>query len=139
MAEAIAEKYVHNKKSNAKKYIKRRNGFLKLIYVSFIIISLASAVFILTNYEKITSLNLEIREVDAMILEAEKSEMNLQAKIEKIKSERDIIEEAQTKLGMIYPEKDQVVYFSLEDNEVINNDLNFVTTIFSTFTGLKDN
>lgn len=130
---------VHNKKSNAKKYIKRRNIFLKIIYTSFMMISIASAIFILTNYEKITSLNFEIRQVDAIILEAEKTEMNLQAKIEKVKSGKDIVDEAQTKLGMIYPERDQVVYFTLEDTEIESKNENMLSTIFSTITGIKDN
>lgn len=133
-----AKKIVHNKKSNAKIISKRKNTLLVSIYVLFAIISIASAIFILSNYQKITALNFEIRQVNAIISEAEKTNMNLTAEMENIKGNKDIIQEAKTKLGMVHPESDQIVYFTLDDNQVETKDTNLVTTIFSTLTGFND-
>ena len=60
-----------------KKLAKRRKTFLTLLYTFFVLISIVSAIFILSNYAKITSLNFEIRRIDAIIVEAEKTELNL--------------------------------------------------------------
>ena len=120
----------HNKKN-----AKRRKVFFSLLYTAFILISIASAIFMLSNYEKITSLNFEIRRIDAIIVEAEKTELNLQAKVEEIKSNRDIVDEAKTKLGMVFPDNNQVVYFTLRDTEVVEEEKGVISSIFSTITG----
>ncbi|WP_054251885.1 cell division protein FtsL [Neofamilia massiliensis] len=130
---------VHNNSQNNinSKYIRRRKVFLKIVYSSFLFVLLASAIFILSNYTKITALNVEIRKLDAKIEQVEKEQMNLRAEIEKIKSERDIVHEARTKLGMVYPDKSQIVYFTLEESDEVNTDKekNFIASIFSTLTG----
>lgn len=130
---------VHNnsQKNISKKYTRRRKAFLIILYSSFVFVLLASAIFILSNYTKITALNVEIRKLDAKIEQVEKEKMNLRAHIEQIKSERDIVHEARTKLGMVYPEKSQIVYFTLEESEEkdIEKEKNFIASIFSTFTG----
>ena len=104
----------------------------------FTIISIASAIFILSNYQKITALNFEIRQVDAIIVEAEKTQLNLVAEIENIKGTKDIVAEAQNKLGMVYPEQDQVVFFTLEDTAGPERQEGIVSTIFSTLTGYHE-
>lgn len=125
-----------HKRSNKKKSIKktkRRNIFLTFVYTSFLLITVASAIFILSNYEKITALNFEIDKLDAIMIESEKTEMNLQAKVEEVKSRVDIVHEAKTKLGMVFPESDQIVYFTLEDTP--EGEESFISSIFSTITG----
>lgn len=122
------------KKPN-KKLAKRRKIFITLFYASFLLISIASAIFMLSNYEKITSLNFEIRRINAIMIEAEKTELNLQAKVEEIKSNRDIVDEAKTKLGMVFPDNNQVVYFTLRDTEMIEEERGVISSIFSTITG----
>lgn len=126
---------VHKKRIRKKsvKKTKRRNIFLTFVYTSFLLISIASAIFILSNYQKITALNFEIDNLNAIMVESEKTEMNLNAKIEEVKSDVDIVHEAKTKLGMVFPESDQVVYFSLEDSN--SGEESFISSIFSTFTG----
>lgn len=132
-----AKKNVHNKKSKLKK-ISKKNAALASVYVLFTIISIASAIFILSNYQKITALNFEIRQVDAIIVEAEKTQLNLVAEIENIKGTKDIVAEAQNKLGMVYPEQDQVVFFTLEDTAGPERQEGIVSTIFSTLTGYHE-
>lgn len=121
-----------------KKLAKRRKTFLTLLYTFFVLISIVSAIFILSNYAKITSLNFEIRRIDAIITEAEKTELNLHAKVEEIKSKRDIVDEAKTKLGMVFPENNQVVYFTLRDTERVEEDKGIISSIFSTLIGNRE-
>lgn len=132
-----ASQTVQNNKNKLKQIrnLKKRRRFLVLIYLSFLAISIASAIFMLSNYEKITSLNFEIRNINAIIVESKKTELNLKAKVEEIKSDRDIVEEARTKLGMIFPDNNQVIYFTLRDTEKAQEDEGLISTIFSTFTG----
>ncbi|MDO5028380.1 MAG: septum formation initiator family protein [Bacillota bacterium] len=134
-----SEAQVHNNTQikKTKKYAKRRKFFLKILYSTFAFVLLASAIFILSNYTKITALNVEIRNLDAKIVQVEKKQMNLRAEIEKIKSQRDIVHEARTKLGMVYPDQSQIVYFTLEDSDDqdLPKEKNFISGIFSTLTG----
>lgn len=127
-----------NNKTQNKKLVRRRKIFLTLLYTSFLLISIASAIFMLSNYAKITSLNFEIRRIDAIITEAEKTELNLHAKVEEIKSKRDIVDEAKTKLGMVFPENNQVVYFTLRDTERVEEDKGIISSIFSTLIGNRE-
>lgn len=120
---------------NNKPYLKRRRALLMAAYSLFFVFAIASSILTLSNYTKITALNVEIRNVDAKIVQVEKEQMNLVAEIERIKSEKDIVQEAKTKLGMVYPEKSQIVYFTLEDTDTIKSKGNFVANIFSTLTG----
>lgn len=124
----------NNAVKHNKKVAKRRKVFFSLLYTAFFLVSIASAIFMLSNYEKITSLNFEIRRIDAIMVEAEKTELNLQAKVEEIKSNRDIVDEAKTKLGMVFPDNNQIVYFTLRDTEVIE-EKGVISSIFSTITG----
>ncbi|MFB0972669.1 MAG: hypothetical protein QMB54_06770 [Neofamilia sp.] len=124
-----------NNKTQNKKLVRRRKIFLTLLYTSFLLIS---TIFMLSNYAKITSLNFEIRRIDAIITEAEKTELNLHAKVEEIKSKRDIVDEAKTKLGMVFPENNQVVYFTLRDTERVEEDKGIISSIFSTLIGNRE-
>ena len=81
---------------------------------------------------------IEIRRIDAIIVEAEKTELNLHAKVEEIKSNRDIVDEAKTKLGMVFPESNQIIYFTLKDTERVEEEKGVVTSIFSTLIGNRE-
>lgn len=130
--------YSANEKiGTAKKPIKRvksaSNKKIKFLYAGFCIISVFLSIFILSNYAQITSLNVEINKTNAIINELKKTETSLIAKVEELKSNSDIVYEAQTKLGMVFPEKEQIVYFSL--NQALPENETFIARIVSILTG----
>lgn len=130
--------YSANEKiETAKKPIKRvksaSNKKIKFLYAGFCIISVFLSIFILSNYAQITSLNVEINKTNAIINELKKTETSLIAKVEELKSNSDIVYEAQTKLGMVFPEKEQIVYFSL--NQALPENETFIARIVSILTG----
>lgn len=130
--------YSANEKiETAKKPIKRvksaSNRKIKFLYAGFCIISVFLSIFILSNYAQITSLNVEINKTNAIINELKKTETSLIAKVEELKSNSDIVYEAQTKLGMVFPEKEQIVYFSL--NQALPENETFIARIVSILTG----
>ena len=57
---------------------------------------------------------------------------------EEIKSNRDIVDEAKTKLGMVFPESNQIIYFTLKDTERVEEEKGVVTSIFSTLIGNRE-
>ena len=78
-------------------------------------------------------MNVEINKTNAIINELKKTETSLIAKVEELKSNSDIVYEAQTKLGMVFPEKEQIVYFSL--NQALPENETFIARIVSILTG----
>lgn len=112
---------------------KVRKSKIKFLYLGFAFFALVLSVFILSNYAQITSLNVEINKSNAIINELKKTETSLVSKVEELKSNSDIVYEAQTKLGMIFPEKEQIIYFSV--NETIPEEETIITKVFSILTG----
>lgn len=95
--------YSEKKNNKYKLYAKRRKAFLRVLYSLFIGLIFSLAILTLSNFTKINALYIEIRQVDATIKQVEKTNMDLVAEMEKLKSDKDIVREARTKLGMIYP------------------------------------
>lgn len=133
---AYDQKIIIRKKPNIK--LKRRRALFKAL-LSLILIGIGFCTFIvLSNYQKITALNIELNHIDAIMVEAEKTETALVGKLEELKSERDIIFEATTKLGMTFPENDQIVYFQLNEDEkniIVKNDTNMLSRVYSIILG----
>lgn len=95
------------KKPNPKK---QQNGYGSIL---LIIIAASVSLFFLSGYAKITAIRTDINEKESLISDLEKKRTNLRAELEGIKSSETIIEEANLKLGMNHPSKDQILYISI--------------------------
>lgn len=104
-----------------------------LVYAVLAIILVCSSLVILKNYTDITRLSVEINSTDKELENLRKVQTDMQGKLEKLKSESDIVYEAQTKLGMVFPEEDQIVYFSLENSE--EQETNLFRVVFNAIIG----
>ena len=84
---------------------------------------------------------MEISQMDKEIVNLNKSKQNLTGKVEELKSSSNIVAEAKYKLGMVYPDESQVVYFTLdestgetiEDEGVINRVITALKTLSISF------
>lgn len=96
---------------------KKNNSVLKLFLLTIPFIILSISLLILSGYAKITTIRQELTELEREKVELEKTKMNLIADLEGIKSSGKIEEDAITKLGMDYPNDDQIVYITVNVNE----------------------
>lgn len=96
---------------------KKNNSVLKLFLLTIPFIILSISLLILSGYAKITTIRQELTELEREKVELEKTKMNLIADLEGIKSSCKIEEDAITKLGMDYPNEDQIVYITVNVNE----------------------
>lgn len=96
---------------------KKNNSVLKLFLLAIPFIILSISLLILSGYAKITTIRQELTELEREKVELEKTKMNLIADLEGIKSSGKIEEDAITKLGMDYPNDDQIVYITVNVNE----------------------
>src|SRR5690606_11144063 len=91
----------------------------KLFALSIPCLFLAISLLILSRYAKITFIRQELTELEREKLELEKVRMNLVADLEGIKTSAKIEEDAITKLGMSYPNENQIVYITVNAIEDI--------------------
>lgn len=127
-----------NKTNKRSKPKRNSNGYGTM----FIIVITASIIlFFLSGYAKITAIRTDINEMETLKTNLEKKQTNLKAELEGIKSSEAIIEEANLKLGMNHPSKDQIIYVSIPKEkkekslintikENINNGLIKVQSLF---------
>ncbi|RKD34294.1 cell division protein FtsL [Thermohalobacter berrensis] len=104
-----------NKKSKVK--VKMR---LKLFLFSFV--ALGICLLILLRYAYITQLKYDIAKIDTQIEELNKEKQELIVELETIKDSEIVEKNAKAKLGMIYPTEDQVVYISVGDESIENQE-----------------
>lgn len=103
------------KKNNKRSKPKRKsNGYGTML---IIIITASIILFFLSGYAKITAIRTDINEMETLKSNLEKKQTNLKAELEGIKSSEAIIEEANLKLGMNHPSKDQILYVSINQEE----------------------
>src|SRR5699024_3376059 len=76
----------------------------------------AICLLILFRYVDITSVRQDITNLQNEKVELEKTKINLIGDLEGIKSSKKIAEDAIMKLGMNYPNPDQIVYISVNEN-----------------------
>lgn len=114
---------------------KKKKSKLKFafVYAAFAIILVCSSLIVLKNYTDITKLSVEINKTNKEIENLKKVQTDVKAKLEKLKSESDIVYEAQTKLGMVFPEDDQIVYFSIEKPQ--KEEINMFRVVFNALIG----
>ncbi len=97
---------------------KKNNSFAKLIIMIIPMVFLGIALSILFRYANITEVRQEITKLERQKIELEKTKLDLVAELEGIKSSAKIAEDAITKLGMNYPTEGQIVYLSVNENNV---------------------
>ncbi len=98
---------------------KENYSIFKLFALSIPCLFLAISLLILSRYAKITFIRQELTELEREKLELEKVRMNLVADLEGIKTSAKIEEDAITKLGMSYPNENQIVYITVNAIEDI--------------------
>lgn len=113
------------RKQNAIRNKRRTEAFIKAITILLAFVLMGTLLLYLIGYANITRSQIEVSELEEYKVELEKEKNDLEANIEGIKSSTEIKENAQYKLGMIYPSKDQIVYISIAD-EIKEEDTNKV-------------
>ncbi len=121
LAERPQYKLNHNEGNRQKrptkaqiKRAKRNKFFNRLKTIVLATLFLIGSLLILSRYAKITAIRTEITELEKTIEDLEKDKLNLEAKLEGIKSSEEIANDAMVKLGMHYPRKDQIAYVAVE-------------------------
>ena len=109
---------VRRRKVNKKKKQERRLQFIiKSIYVFSALFALGVCLLLLYRYASIAEAQMEVNSLEKQKMELEHKKIDLNAKLDELKSSKSIEEDAMIKLGMDYPTEGQVVYISLEERE----------------------
>ena len=87
--------------------------------------------------QEVATMNMEIEKLNTSITEMKNDLMALDKKNQAIRSEIDVVNEATTKLGLVYPEENQKVYFQINENDSEDEQTIF-TKMHSMFTGKLD-
>lgn len=124
---------------SVKKSTKKNNRHLKIWYFLYSLAILLSILFLLMNYSKINALNFELNNSNAIIKEKTNTQMDLQAKIEFMKRDHEIVSEAQNKLGMDYAKDSQIYYISVDTENNESTQTGVLGTLFNTITGMGNN
>lgn len=69
------------------------------------------------HFVQISNLNKEIAAQETELEELKKTKLTLSGTVDGIKSSSEIASEARYKLGMVYPQDDQIVYIDVNDEE----------------------
>ena len=101
-------------KKKIKKSIKRKINIPLVLTVSIVII-LIGTVSILRS--QITKLDNEIIAQHSQIKDLEETKMSLEGELQGIISSNNLKEVAQYRLGMVYPEDNQIVYIDVKDDK----------------------
>lgn len=109
-------KRVRKQRSKSKKIKKRNNSGVKIIFLFLPLMICSICLLILFRYVDITSVRQDITNLQNEKVELEKTKTNLIGDLEGIKSSKKIAEDAIMKLGMNYPNPDQIVYISVNEN-----------------------
>lgn len=122
-------------KTNKRKAVINKKMYLGIIFIIFV-----SSLFILSRYESITETRYEITKMQGQVRELELEKTDLVTSLEGMKNSAIISEKAQTSLGMVYPEPEQIVYISVNNvNEVTQDDTSLaqrIREIFSIFSNI---
>ncbi|WP_276907344.1 cell division protein FtsL [Peptoniphilus duerdenii] len=97
-----------------KKSIKRKIN-IPLVLTASIVIILIGTVSVLRS--QITKLDNEIIAQSSEIKDLEETKMSLEGELQGIVSSNNLKEVAQYRLGMVYPEDNQIVYIDVKDDK----------------------
>ena len=109
------ETIIEKEEQRRAKIRKKAKSSSKILAIMFAIIGLILCIYILNGYTNITKMKLEIMELENQRYELERDREDLIAKLEYIKNSAKIEENAKIKLGMDYPNEEQLVYLSIEE------------------------
>ena len=101
-------------KKKIKKSIKRKIN-IPLVLTASIVIILIGTVSVLRS--QITKLDNEIIAQSSEIKDLEETKMSLEGELQGIVSSNNLKEVAQYRLGMVYPEDNQIVYIDVKDDK----------------------
>ncbi|SDY43969.1 cell division protein FtsL [Proteiniborus ethanoligenes] len=103
------KKVTQNKKSNS-------SAKIKFFAVAFLILFVCLGV--LFRYAQITQIKMEISKLEKDIKTLNKHKVDISLDLERIKESGWIEKEAETRLGMIYPTNEQVVYIAVNSYDI---------------------
>ncbi len=136
------QKVRQKKKQKVKSKVDARSTY-KLLTIGSIFLIMAASILYLLGHADISKTSMEIDKLENYKVELEKSRVDLTADLEGIKSSTKISEDALYKLGMTYPEKDQIIYVSvadeiktLKETKLAENQTGNLNRIFSFFSSL---
>lgn len=111
----LKEEEIRRKKKRRKKKVSS-----KISAILFAIFGLLLCIYILNGYTNITRLRLQIVKLEDKKYELEKEREDLMAQLEYMKNTAKIEENARVKLGMDYPNEEQLVYLTVEEFDTSN-------------------
>ena len=125
--DVLREKNIHidNEKAlvntRVRRISKSKNKMRALRKRAFVIFSIGmvflASIIILNGYANIAQMKVEISNLETEMGNLNKTKQSLTGRIEELKSTSKVTEEAKYKLGMVYPEESQVVYFTLNSED----------------------
>lgn len=139
----MSRNHIKKVKNSKNKYTikKKKRAFkIKPIYLT-IIIGVSVVIFSAFLSAQLSSLDKTIIAQEAEINELKKTKQSLEGEVKGIKSSQEIQEEAMYKLGMVYPQENQIVYVNVSKNK-INKDVNnnvFLSPIISVLKSFTKN
>lgn len=96
---------------------RKSNFFLKLKAFGIALLTLFVCLGILIRYTQMTQIKMEVSKLDKEISELNKYKTDISLELERIKESGWVEEEAEKRLGMVYPTNEQIVYVSVNVNE----------------------
>ncbi len=103
------------------KQSKKSNSKLKIKAFGFALLTLVVCLGVLFGYAKITQIKMELAKLDKEITQLKKHRLDILLDLEKIKESGWIEKEAETRLGMMYPTDEQVLYISVNEHDMNSN------------------
>jgi len=100
-----------------KKKKTKNNAAIKMKLFASALLLLCVCLFVLLRYAYITQIKFDVSQLDKEITKLHSEKQDLLIELDKIKESGLIEFEAQSKLGMVYPSEEQIVYVSLNNND----------------------
>lgn len=114
--------YINQAQNMAKKNRKDTSKLeLKKACIFTAVILLSLSLTILSRYANISRMRMDLNRLETVKSELQREKIDLTGKLEGIKSQYRIGEEAGYSLGMSYPNEGQVVYISVNTMESLEN------------------
>ncbi len=99
------------------KKIKKTNSSLKIKVFGMALLILFVSLGVLFRYAQMTQIKMEVSKLDKQINELSKHKTDVLLELDRIKESGWIEKEAESKLGMVYPSNEQIVYVSVNMND----------------------
>lgn len=140
----MAKNYNKNSKINStsieKKKMKKKFAKKKSLYITLVVVGVCAIVSTVC-YAQLSNVDKQLIAQENEIKELKKTKASLEGEIKGIKSSSEIQDEAMYKLGMVYPQDDQIVYVDGSKNELkkdVNNNV-FLSPIISVLKSFTNN